>query len=55
MKKNYPLLSFFQVLKKSMLKKTLIICGALVLCGTTFADNKVDSLLNIANSINEFN
>jgi len=55
MKKDYLFLSSFQGLKKSMLKSTLIICGALLLSGTTFAENKVDSLLSIANSINELN
>jgi hypothetical protein len=46
---------FFSKWKRKTSKLMLIICGIMMLTGSTFATNKVDSLLNIANSINELN
>ena len=46
---------FFRKWKRNTLKLMLIICGTMMVTGTTVGVNKVDSLLNIANSINELN
>jgi hypothetical protein len=46
---------FFSKWKRNTSKLMLIICGVLMVTSTTVAQNKIDSLLNIANSINELN
>lgn len=55
MKKNYLLPGLFSALERIMLRSILIICGILILSGSTVAENKIDSLLSIAGSLNEMN
>ena len=55
MKKNFLLPGFSIKGKRNRLNLMLIVCICLFSTGSIMADNKLDSLLNIANSINEAN